>query len=138
MKIPICIIGILALDQLSKLVVQRLDEPVAVIDGFFVLRVVRNPGGAFGIFQGSGELITGVTALVVVVILAFLLFAKMESLVMVGFAFIAGGALGNLIDRIRLGYVIDFLDIWWWPVFNFADVAIVVGTGVIILGLIKR
>lgn len=131
-----------ALDQLSKLLaVQFLQphKPISVIDGFFRLTLTKNPGGAFGILSDKGSLITVIAVVVCIAVLGVLLFVGMRSsYVKAGLILIAGGALGNLIDRLRLGYVIDFLDFRVWPVFNLADTAIVLGTALVILALFWR
>lgn len=142
MVYPLCIIGVIALDQLSKLIVVNrlsLSRSVPLIDGILKITLARNPGGAFGILQSKGSLVMIVTAAISIGLLGILLFMDLRNgYIKLGLAIIAGGALGNLIDRIRLGYVVDFLDLGVWPVFNLADVAIVAGTGVIILSLIRR
>ncbi len=131
-----------ALDQLSKLLaVQFLQphRPVAVIDGLFRLTLIKNPGGAFGILSDNGSFITLITATVGLATLGVLLFVELRSsYVKVGLILIAGGALGNLIDRLRFGHVIDFLDFRVWPVFNLADTAIVLGTALVVLALFSR
>jgi len=131
-----------ALDQLSKFFATQLlqlHQPMPVIDGFFRLTLTKNPGGAFGILSDNGSFITLITATVGIAILGVLLFAELRSsYIKAGLILIAGGAFGNLIDRLRWGYVIDFLDFRVWPVFNFADTAIVLGTALVILTLFSR
>jgi signal peptidase II len=136
---------ILSVDQWTKYVVQQRLPPylrVEVIHGFFNLTHVRNTGGAFGIFGGErggfGSLLFVVVSLIAIGILLFLFIKMKEEKEMTSFSFplILAGAIGNLIDRLRYGEVIDFLDFhlfsYHWPAFNIADSAITVG--VILLG----
>jgi len=136
------ILGVIAVDQGSKLAVTfwlSPYRPVPVIDHLLYFTLTRNPGGAFGLLQGQGPLVMITTAVISLGLLGVLLFARLrDGWLRTGLALIAGGALGNLLDRVRLGYVIDFLDLRVWPVFNLADVAIVLGTGLIVLKLVRR
>jgi len=129
--------AVIALDRLTKaMVVQRLvpGQSVPVLPGVFHITHVRNTGGAFGLLQGKAVLFTTVGFLVVVVLLVFA-----PRLFRVGFlpslaaALLAAGAGGNLIDRVTRQYVVDFLDFQVWPVFNVADISIVLGCS--LLGL---
>jgi len=136
------ILGVMALDQGSKLLaLARLEfhRPVPVIDRFLFLTLTKNPGGAFGLLQSYGLLVMVVTAVISLGLLGALLFTRLrDAHLKLGLAIIAGGALGNLLDRLRLGYVIDFIDLRSWPVFNLADVAIVCGTGFILVHLLAK
>lgn len=136
--------GIVALDQASKTLALRALErssPVEIIDGFFRLTLTSNDGGAFGLFQGFGGMIAFLAALVSLGIMGLLLWGPPQHRPMTpGLICIAGGALGNLIDRFTHGAVIDFLEFRWhdlsWPVFNLADTAIVIGTGLVVWALL--
>lgn len=131
---------ILFLDQVSKVVVERLlplGHSVQLLP-CFALTHVQNTGAAFGIFAQSNKLFIGLT----VVILALLVKMHKElttqgAWARVGIAFVWGGALGNLVDRLRNGAVTDFLDVYWkswhWPAFNVADSAITVGVSLLLL-----
>ena len=131
---------ILFLDQVSKVVVERLlplSHSVPLLP-CFALTHVQNTGAAFGIFAQSNKLFIGLT----VVILALLVKMHKElttqgAWARVGIAFVWGGALGNLVDRLRNGAVTDFLDVYWkswhWPAFNVADSAITVGVSLLLL-----
>jgi len=133
-------LAILILDQFSKVLVLRLlpiHSSVPVISGFFNLAHVRNRGMAFGLMNRPGTvtayLLTAATIGAIILILVWFWRLKEEGLrTTVGLALILGGAAGNLIDRIRLGEVVDFFDCYigpyHWPVFNVADSAITVGT----------
>ena len=143
-------IGILVLDQWTKsMVVQKLPlyQRVEVIRSFFNLTHVRNTGGAFGIFGGEkgglGSILFVVVSLVAVGAIVFL-FVKIkenEKTLALSFSLILSGAVGNLIDRLRYGEVVDFLDFHLstshWPAFNVADSAICIGIGLMALELLK-
>ncbi|MCR4404125.1 MAG: signal peptidase II [Candidatus Acetothermia bacterium] len=135
------LLGVLAVDQLSKLLAASqlaFHRPVPAIDHVLFFTLTKNPGGAFGILRGHGLLVVIVTAAISLGLLGALLFTRLrDGSLRLGLAIIAGGALGNLLDRLRLGYVIDFLDFRVWPVFNLADVAIFVGVGLILFRLLR-
>jgi signal peptidase II len=140
----------LCLDLLTKhLVLTHLHfgDKKPIIEGFFYLTHVRNPGAAFGLFAPApAELrltfFIGISALAIVVILSYYhRLAPGDRLSALALGMILGGALGNLVDRVRYGEVIDFLHfrLWkgyTWPDFNFADSFIVVGVGFLILELL--
>lgn len=143
-RIVLAIAGIVAFDQLSKALAFRFLEPsrpVEILEGFFRLTLTFNDGGAFGLFQGFGSWITILATGVSVGIVAILLGGPPQRPSMTwGLIGIAGGALGNLTDRLIHGAVIDFLEFRWhqlsWPVFNLADTAIVIGTGLVLFTLL--
>jgi signal peptidase II len=131
---------IVALDQLTKLIVDRsmpLYESIPVVDGLFNLTYIRNTGAAFGIFAGSAPafrlsflILFSLVAIGFVIVMLRRLRDEHTGLI-VALSFILGGAIGNLIDRIAYGEVIDFLDLYWgryhWPAFNVADSFISIG-----------
>lgn len=138
----ICAVLIL-LDQGTKqLVLQKIPlyHSVAVVPGFFNLTHVRNTGGAFGILAGQGIggfLFFLIFSLVAIGIILYV-YARLETKntrLALPLPFVLSGALGNLIDRVRHGEVVDFLDFYvssfHWPAFNVADSAICVGIGVL-------
>lgn len=137
--------GVLALDVVSKLVaVEELSdrEPISLLGGLLTLRLVRNPGAAFGMAQGMTIVFTCVAVAVVVVILRMA--RRLTSAWWaVALGLVLGGALGNLTDRLLRspgpgrGHVVDFLELPRWPVFNLADSAIVVA-GVLMVVLSAR
>jgi len=141
-------VAILILDQFTKLLaLERLPPglPVGVIDGFFSLTLVMNPGLAFGLLSSTPTAWRWIVALLSMGALAVLGVVGMRLLPEGGWAarlalgLIFGGAIGNLIDRGRFGAVVDFLDFYWrgyhWPAFNVADSAISVGVTLLALRL---
>jgi signal peptidase II len=128
---------VLVLDQISKAIVARSlrgHAPVQMLGGLFQLDYTRNTGAAFSIFPNGGWFFAVIAAAVIAGILIY--FPRVRhhgTLVTLAFGLILGGAIGNLVDRLRLGYVVDFIDFRWFPVFNLADSAIVCGAGVLIL-----
>jgi signal peptidase II len=130
---------VLLLDQITKLAVRRCllpGESFPIIRGIFHLSYVQNPGAAFGILKYQTGLFIGITALVVAAIIFYAPRVD-QGLLSLALSLELGGALGNLIDRLRFGYVVDFLDFRIWPVFNVADMAIVIGVGLIFLYLLR-
>ena len=140
-----------ALDQLTKyLLVQAipLNTGMPVIPGLLNLVHVHNTGGAFSIFAGPGYpwrryVFMGLTVVVVAAIAyAYGKIGKKDNWTRIAYICIAGGAIGNLIDRIRLGEVIDFIDVyvgsWHWPAFNVADAAISTGAVMLLVSLIRK
>jgi signal peptidase II len=132
---------VIAFDQISKFFAQfylPLSTSIQVFPGIFNLTLVFNRGIAFGLFRDQGPLLI----LIISVSLAVLLYLsrkiqELPVLSRLGFAMILGGAIGNWIDRIRLGHVIDFLDFRIWPVFNIADSAISIGVALYLIHLLK-
>ena len=137
---------ILVLDQLTKLYIDgcfALYESVPVFENFFHITYVRNKGAAFGIFADSAVripfFITVSTVAAIGILWYFRRLQEGQRLLRYALALVFSGAVGNLIDRIRFGEVIDFLDVHWyqyhWPAFNVADSAITVGVGLMLLDL---
>lgn len=135
---------VVLLDQLTKWWVREsfhLYETVPVIEGLFHLTYVRNPGGAFGLLRGMDDSIripffVGIAALAIGVLVYFVRqLPTHQRFLQFALGLVLGGALGNLIDRVAFGEVIDFLDVFWgdyhWPAFNIADSGIT--TGVVVL-----
>lgn len=124
-------LAVLILDQVTKFFIEGhllQETSVPVINKILYFTSVHNHGGAFGIFQSWRGMLTFVSFTVIAVIV---LISRRKCLlpmwISLGFALQLGGATGNLIDRVRYGYVVDFIDLRWWPVFNIADIAITVG-----------
>lgn len=121
---------VVALDQASKAAVQMLlpERASLVLAPFLRLTHITNTGSAFGLFQGRTLFLIGASVVgLVVLILVYGHNHRSHPLLRWCIGLMVGGALGNLVDRVRLGYVVDFVDLGWWPVFNLADSAIVVG-----------
>jgi len=109
-------------------------QPQPLIGEVIRLTRVHNVGGAFGIFPGSGELFMAVSGVVAIVLLVLLLTRRVQGVLpRIGMAVVLAGAVGNLIDRIAFGYVLDFFEIRGFPVFNVADACITVGAGLIMI-----
>ena len=123
-----------AADQLTKQVVGRtlaLGESVDIV-GPFSIHHVQNSGIAFGLFGSRTSLVIAVTAVAVCAMLVFFARSGRRHPIMpVALGLVLGGSVANLIDRIRLGHVTDFLDLVAWPAFNLADTFIVVGVGIL-------
>ncbi len=144
-------VGLLvALDQLTKYAVahyMRVNTALSVVPGFFNLVYVRNTGGAFSLFAGAGNrlVVYALAALSFVVVVAiayaFAKTRKADTWARVAYICVAGGALGNLIDRIRFGEVTDFLDFHvgtlHWPAFNVADIAVSTGAVMLLVSLMR-
>ncbi len=134
----VVLLVLLAVDRLSKrLTLEFLSNQDIIVAPFLHLRYVQNTGAAFGMMQGGNLLLI----LITLVILAYLIKSWRElcgygPLVKWGLVFILGGALGNLYDRITLGFVVDFIDLRVWPVFNAADSFITVGGVMLALALL--
>lgn len=119
--------------------------PVVVVPGFFDFSLVYNTGAAFGLLNEGGGWQNGFFIVVAVAVSVFILVSlyrlnKSELQTAMAFALILGGALGNIIDRIRHGYVIDFIHWfygdWHWPTFNVADAAITIGAILLVLDVL--
>ncbi len=121
--------GIIILDQITKFLALKflpLNTPVPIIKNFLNLTLVRNRGAAFGLFQNQLFWFVLVSFFAIGLILYTLKSKTHSFLLKLCLSLILGGAAGNLIDRMRLGCVIDFLDLRVWPVFNLADSMITV------------
>jgi signal peptidase II len=142
--------ALVGLDQLTKWLVARsldLHDYRPLVEGFLSLSHVRNYGAAFGILADAdlpyqAALFSGLSlaALIAIAVYAFRLPAEAR-LPQIALSLILGGAIGNLIDRLRLGYVVDFVHVYWkhhqWPDFNAADSAITVGVSLLILDILR-
>jgi signal peptidase II len=137
--------GVYGLDRLTKFLAETYLQnrpPVHLIPGVVQLDYTTNPGGAFGVLGGATWLFLTATLVVCAAIVAAS-FSLPNRLVGAGLGLVLGGALGNLTDRaVRgsgfSGRVVDFIDFRWWPVFNVADSAIVIGAGLILLAGFRR
>lgn len=143
--------AIVLLDQVTKALVDEfmtLHESRTIVEGLFRLTYVQNRGAAFGILSEAGlpyqSLLFSVVSLLA--LLAIALYAwrmpVQSRLPQTALALVMGGAIGNLFDRARLGYVIDYVDMYWgpyhWPAFNVADSAITVGVVLLVLDILRN
>ena len=136
-------IAVIVLDQYTKHLVRMripLNTSLAPIPGLgdlVTLTHVQNTGAAFGMFTDSNLIFIILASVVAVLIIIFNgQFGNAHWLLPLTFGLQVGGALGNLVDRVSMGAVTDFVDLHWWPVFNVADSAVVVGTA--LLGFYAR
>jgi lipoprotein signal peptidase len=131
---------VLAADQASKAWAQgslRPDHETTVIPGWVWLRLMTNSGATLGLLRGQNLLFETVSALVVVAVAVILLRGTPGALGAAALGAVAGGATGNLVDRVRLGSVVDFIEVHPWPTdFNLADAAIRIGVLVFVLTLV--
>jgi signal peptidase II len=143
--------GIILLDQFTKGLILRylpFNNTIPVIKDFFNITHIHNPGGAFGLMANLSPTLRSIIFLFISSLAAGLIFYFYKktpanySWLAAAFALIFGGAIGNLIDRIRFGMVIDFLDFYvgnlHWPAFNIADSAISIGIGIFLYHLMFK
>jgi len=130
--------AVVVLDQITKAVVLAYAEelPLTVVGGIR-LELVYNSGVSFSLLTGRGWLVVlGVTLVAAVVLVLLFLLPRRFA---VPLALILGGSIGNIVDRLRFDYsVVDFVAIYWWPRFNVADVAIIVGACLMVLAVLRR
>lgn len=143
--------AVLVLDQVTKVLVDKtmsLHESITILPKFVHLTYLRNTGVAFGIFSvdrsGLRIVFFALISAVAIGCVAYLLknLRPQQKALLVGLSLILGGAIGNLIDRLRLGEVIDFIDLHWdhihWPAFNVADSAITIGVIILFFQMIRK
>ena len=143
--VSLLILATVFIDQISKyLVVIYMDlyQSIDIIPGVFRFTYIQNKGAAFGSMADNRWIFMILSSVAIIAILVYLFWKKPQSkLILSAIILLVGGGIGNMIDRIRLGYVIDFLDfcafpkIWMW-VFNVADAFVCVGAGLLILWFI--
>jgi signal peptidase II len=136
--------SVVILDQLTKsLALSALSsgEKVPILDGVLSLRLARNPGGIFGLLPGAEIFFVALTAVVVTLVIVWGVRSGEYPIL---FGLVAGGGLGNLLDRILRepaflrGHVVDFIELPFWPTFNIADTAISIGVVLLVLGGLRR
>ena len=135
------IAAILIFDRVVKLIVSTNMSPwetIPVIENVFHFTFVQNRGAAFSMWQEQWIVLIALPLLVIAVglVLIFLMRKKWDKAMLTSIAFIIGGGLGNLIDRMALGYVVDMFDFRVFPVFNIADIFICVGCGLMVLDVL--
>ena len=144
-------LAVLFLDQWTKGYITRtmeVHQSRSIVEDVFDLTYVRNTGAAFGLFASVDSsikaiLLNSVAVVVFLIVSAYALRSSHKSVrLQVGLALILGGAVGNLMDRVRFGYVVDFLDFavsgHHWPAFNVADSAICIGVGLLFLDMLRN
>lgn len=139
-KIMLISIFTLIIDILTKQLVINMmieDESIIIIKNFFSITFAKNTGVAFSFLEGKIPLIIVMTSIVILLILKYLKMANPNRGEIICYGLIIGGAIGNLIDRVVYGYVIDFLDFnlfdYPFPIFNIADTAIVIGIFILLI-----
>lgn len=137
-------VGIVAIDQILKAIIVMWLGPDAgthrweFAGAFLALTYLENTGAAFGMLPDHTELLAALS-IIIVAACGFLMWreSKVHPLTACGIAFVVGGAVGNMIDRIRLGYVVDFIAVGIWPTFNIADSAITIGIVLLVWSVIR-
>jgi signal peptidase II len=132
-------------DQLTKGVLAstigsgQLESRIEIVDGWIALEYTENRGAAFGLFSGLAPILAAISVAIVAGLLwHYIRQARPPLWQTVATGAVAGGALGNLLDRVRLGHVIDFVSVGPWPNFNIADSAITVGVLVLVWGMTRQ
>lgn len=141
MYFSILLTFIVIIDQITKhLVIKNLhNQSISVIQNVFDITYAQNTGAAFSIFQGKGWFFLLTTPLIILLLTFYFFINKhQKNFVSYPIAMIIGGAIGNYIDRLHYGFVIDFLDFKFWPIFNIADTCIVTGTILLAIQLLLR
>lgn len=136
------VLFIILFDQLIKYLVSNnmfLGQSIPIIPQIFHLTYILNPGAAFGILENQRYLfIIIATILIIAVIYFYKKIIQLSKFFQIGIALLFSGAIGNMIDRITIGKVIDYMDFRIWPVFNLADIAIVFGCIIIAFNLLFK
>ena len=135
----IAILALIGLDWLPKYWIQTsmaLNDTIPVIDGIFHITYIHNYGAAFSILQGKQSFLLIVTGIAMTAILAYMVIGQIRKkaapMELWSLALILAGGIGNFIDRVRFGYVVDFFDFRIWPIFNVADIAVCCGCGLLV------
>lgn len=134
----IIIIVAVLLDQIVKYMIRTnmdLYESIPVIDGVFHITYIQNTGAAFSMFSGHTGLLALITVIITIGILVYLFKLRKDGHwgLMLSLCLIVAGGLGNIVDRVSLKYVVDFLDLRIWPIFNLADVYVCCGCGLLVI-----
>lgn len=143
-KVYITAIIVFIIDQVSKAIIStylKLNQSISIIEDFFYIRYIKNTGASWGILENSRLFLIIVSIIAFIILLRYSYSFKRTKLNRYGFGFLIGGILGNLSDRILHGYVKDFIDFiifnYDFPVFNIADIFIVIGTLLLIISILK-
>lgn len=136
------VLFIILLDQLIKYLVSTnmfLGQSIPVLPQIFHLTYIQNPGAAFGILENQCYLFILIAAVLIIAVIYFYKkIIQLSRFFQIGIALLFSGAIGNMIDRIFIGKVIDYMDFRIWPVFNLADIAIVSGCAIIAFNLLCK
>ena len=138
----IIIILIVTFDYIIKLKVKNnmnVGDSIKVIGDFFKITYIQNRGAAFGMLQEKQTLFL-VVGLITIVVLVNLFLKTKDKITKISISMVIGGAIGNILDRLLYGYVVDMFDFngVWLYIFNFADVCVVLGVGLLTLGIIRQ
>ncbi len=134
--ISLTAVFIVIFDQLTKYLISKtmeLNQTIPIIKNIFHLTYLHNFGAGFSIFQGQRSLFILIALLVIGIIIYYYSKLPKKTPFYISIALILAGTIGNLIDRLFLGYVIDFLDFRIWPAFNIADSALTIGAIILII-----
>lgn len=140
-KISISSIILIVIDIVIKLIISNnliLNQSISVINNFFYITYVKNTGVAWSILSGKINLIIVITLAIIMLLIIYIFNKKSYSVLeIISYSMLLSGSIGNLIDRIIYGYVIDYLDFnilgYDYPIFNFADICIVIGIILILI-----
>jgi len=133
---------VFSIDRLTKIAALKtldLGRSIKAIPGVLNITLVLNDGAAFGLFKGKSVFFVFIALAIIIVITAYLIKSRpLNRSVSIGLGLILGGAVGNLVDRIAFGSVIDFIDLGIWPVFNIADSCITIGAVVLVFSMLTK
>lgn len=133
---------VLLIDQATKQMILNKMQPgesIPVITNIFHITYVRNPGGAFGILAYRTEIFVVMAVIFIILVSILPIYFPGRNLKMsCALGILTGGVMGNLLDRLRTGFVVDFLDFRVWPIFNAADVSIFIGAIFLFVFIIKK
>ena len=133
---------IVTFDYIIKLKVKNnmnVGESINVVGNFFKITYIQNKGAAFGMLQEQQNLFL-IVGLITIVFLVNLFLKTKDKITKISISMVIGGALGNIVDRLLYGYVVDMFDFngVWLYIFNFADICVVLGVGLLTLGIIRQ
>lgn len=133
---------VLILDRITKHIfftILSQGQSIKILPNIFHITLVLNKGAAFGVFRGQRTIFILLSILTIALIIFYIGKNRQKGVLLpLALGLILGGAIGNLIDRIRFGYVIDFLDFRIWPVFNIADSALTIGAVILALNILLK
>lgn len=130
------VFGVILLDQITKFLIRKffiVSQSLFIIDPFFHFTYLQNTGAGFGLFKGASFILIWIAVIVIGLILYFY-----DKIPKIPGALILGGTIGNLIDRIFLGFVTDFIDFRIWPAFNIADSCLTIGVILLLFYFMKK